>query len=451
MPRRRPRPGSSPPRTTWPSSRSRPGGTRRSPTSSRSSAGPTTSAPRTSTTEAKLFKLDPARPGSPGTLIDAISLKIGKQSDQSFNFDLPDTGAAELEVRLDVQDDLPLDNRAFTLIGAPRKAQILVVTAGNRYLVDTLRTPLATDRADVIIVSPEDYKTDAYKRDVAAGRFDLVIYDRVRPETSPEANALYFGALPPGPAYEKSRAIENPAILDVNASHPLMQYIRELSVVRVLKATIVEPPPGSTVLFESDSGPLAFVAPRSGFSDAVVCFPLVEGRSFNTDWVTKYSFPLFLFNALQALGNARESAGEEVHIPGQPVILRAESAPPTMTITDPQGKAGATVTRTAQGTFLFNEANATGIYHAKWPPQGIQAFAVNQFDLRESDLAPRGLVPDGLTEEQGNAYKIKIGYSPVTGTRRSVQAPHDWWKPIAVVALIVVCLEWYIYNRRVYI
>jgi hypothetical protein len=159
-------------------------------------------------------------------LIDAVALKIAKQSDQSFNFDLPDTGGAELEVRLDVKDDLPLDNRAFTLIGAPRKAQILIVTAGNRYLVDTLRTPLAAERADVIVTSPEDYKTDAFKRDVAAGRYDLILYDRVTPETPPEANALYFGALPPGKAYEKSKTVENPAILDVNAAHPLMQFIR---------------------------------------------------------------------------------------------------------------------------------------------------------------------------------------------------------------------------------
>ena len=400
--------------------------------------------------KAQLYKLDPAKPGA-ATLIDAISLKIGKQGDQSFNFDLPDTGAAELEVRLEYPDDLPLDNRAFTLIGAPRKAQILVVTAGNRYLVDTLRTPLATDRADVIIVNPDDYKTDAYKRDVAAGRFDLVIYDRVRPDAAPEANALYFGALPPGPAYEKTRAIENPAIVDVNASHPLMQFIRELSVVRVLKATIVDPPPGSTVLLESDSGPLAFVAPRNGFSDTVICFSLIEGRTFNTDWVTKYSFPLFLFNALQALGNARESAGEEVHIPGQPVVLRAENAPSTMTITDPKGKTSAPISKTVQGTFLFNDANLTGVYHANWAPKGSQSFAVNQFDLRESDLAPRGLVPEGTPPDQADAYKIKIGYNPVAGTRRTIVAPREWWKVLAVLALGVVCLEWYIYNRRVYI
>ena len=401
--------------------------------------------------KAQLYKLDPKKSGGTGTLIDAIALKIGKQGDQSFNFDLPDTGASELEVRLEYADDLPLDNRAFTLIGAPRKAQILVVTPGNRYLVDTLRTPLAAERADVIVVSPEDSKTDAYKRDVAAGRFDLVIYDQVRPETSPEANTLYFGALPPGAAYEKSRTVENPAILDVNAAHPLMQFIRELSVVRVLKATIVDPPPGSTVLFESDSGPLAFVTPRGGFSDAVVAFSLIEGRSFNTDWVTKYSFPLFLFNALQSLGNARESAGEEIHIPGLAVVLRAEGAPATLTITDPKGKTSAPLARTAQGTYLYNEANLTGVYHARWGADGTQSFAVNQFDLRESDLAPRGLVPEGTPENQADSYKIKIGFNPVAGTRRTVVAPREWWKVLAVLALGMVCLEWYIYNRRVYI
>ena len=344
-------------------------------------------------TEAKLFKHDPAKPGSAPTLIDAVGLKVGKQGDSSFNFDLPDTGATELEVRLDIQDDLPLDNRAFTLIGAPRKAQILAVTAGNRYLVDTLRTPLAAARADVIVASPDDYKTEAFKRDVAAGRFDLVIYDRFRPETPPEANALYFGSLPPGPAYATSRTVEGPSILDVNASHPLMQYIRDLSLVKVMKATIVEPPPGSSILFECDSGPLAFVAPRGGFSDAVVAFDLVDGRTFNTDWIIKSSFPLFLFNALQALGNARESASEEVHSPGVPVLLRAEGSPATLEIIDPTGKSVAKASRSPQGTYLFNEANVTGVYHARWAPDGLQAFAVNQFDRRESDLAPRGLVP----------------------------------------------------------
>jgi hypothetical protein len=183
----------------------------------------------------------------------------------------------------------------------------------------------------------------------------------------------------------------------------------------------------------------------------VIAFSLLEGRNFNTDWMTKYSFPLFLFNAIQALGNARESAGEEVHVPGQPVVLRAESAPQSMTITDPAGKLSEPIGRSSQGAYLYNEANQTGVYRAQWQPQGKQAFAVNQFDLRESDLAPRGLVPEGTPESQAEAYKIKIGFNPVAGTKNSVQAPLDWWWVLACGALAVVCFEWYIYNRRVYI
>ena len=404
-------------------------------------------------TEAKLFRLDPQKPAGPGTLVDAVALKVGKQSDGSFQFDLNDSGgkADEFVVTIDVDDDLPLDNRAYTLIAAPRKAQILAVTAGNRYLVDTLRTPLAATRADVVVINPDEYKADATKQDVAAGKYDLVIFDRFTPTEPPLANTLYFGALPPGPAYATSRVVENPTVLDVNASHPLMQYIRDLPIVRILKATLVEPPTGSTTLIEGDTGPLAFIAPRGGYADAVVGFALLDGSTFNTDWVTKYSFPLFLFNALQSLGNARESASEEVFAPGQAVPLRVDGTPATLTVTPPTGPASKPLARSAQGTYNYAGANATGIYRAEWQPTGRRAFAVNEFDARESDLAPRGLVPDGVPPDKADSYKIKIGYNPVTGSRRTVQAPQDWWKPLACLALGVVCLEWYIYNRRVYL
>lgn len=404
-------------------------------------------------TEARLLRHDPKTPGGAGTLIDAIGLKLPAQSDQSFKFDLPDTGMTELEVRLDVNDALPLDNRAFAVVGNARKAQVLVVTAGNRYLVDTLRTPTAVERADVQVVTPEQSKGDEVMRDVRSGRYDLIIYDSFRPENPPEANALYFGALPPGPAYAKPKTLEWPIVLDWDVAHPLMQYIRDLSTIKIAKAVSVEPPPGSTNLIESDKGPLAFVAPREGFSDTVVCFSLMNGADFNTNWFGRISFPLFLFNSLQVLGNARESSGDEIHLPGQPVILRAESADSKLKVTSADGKRVETLARSPQGTYVDNEVETTGIYHARWVPDGLLAFAVNQFDGRESNLATRGLVPEGVAPDSvaAEAYKIKIGYNPIAGTRNSRPVRNDWWKPLAVLALGVVLLEWYIYNRRVYI
>jgi len=402
-------------------------------------------------TEARLLRHSPDGPAAAGALVDAIALKLPARGEQSFKFDLPSAGLTELEVRLDVRDAQPLDDRAFALIGNPRKAQVLLVTPGNRYLVDTLQTPTAVERADVVVATPEVAKADPVARDLKAGRYDLVIYDQYRPEAAPEANALYFGVLPPGKRYDDPRPLERPVILDWDVSHPLMQYVRDLSTVAVAKASAVEPPPGSTTLIESNLGPLAFVAPRDGYTDAVVTFPLMEGETFNTTWFKNISFPLFLFNGLQVLGNSRESAGDEVHLPGRPVTLRLDAPAAGVRVTGPDGKTAETVTRSSQGAYVFGRADRTGIYHARWDPAGVYPFVVNQFDPRESDLAPRGLVPEGTPPDKADAYRIKIGYEAVAGTKAVRPTRKDWWVPFAVAALGVLLLEWYVYNRRVYL
>jgi hypothetical protein len=73
------------------------------------------------------------------------------------------------------------------------------------------------------------------------------------------------------------------------------------------------------------------------------------------------------------------------------------------------------------------------------------------FDFRESDLASRGLVPEGTPEDRAESYKIKIGYTPVAGTQQTTDVKHEWWHWFAGACLAVLLVEWYIYNRRVYI
>jgi len=402
-------------------------------------------------TEAQLYRHAADQPGGEGQLVDAIALQLPPESDQSFKFDIPDSGLAEFEVRFTVKDALEVDNRAFAIVGNARKAQVLAITAGNRYLLDAFNTPTAGNSADVRVATPEEAKGEELSREIRGGRFDLVIYDGVRPEVPPEANALYFGSLPPGPAYANPKAVEQPVILDWNISHPIMQYIRDLSLVFVARANLVELPAGGTALIESNQGPLAFTVPREGFTDTVILFPLLDGTTPNTTWFRYISFPLFLLNSVQALGNVREGTGEEVRSPGRPVILRAETLGKDIQVTSAKGDAIDRLARTPRGSFVYNRAATTGLYHARWEPKGLLPFAVNLFDFRESDLAPRGLVPAGVPESQADAYKIKIGYNPVAGTRQIQDKPQDWWKWFAGAVLAVLLLEWYIYNKRVYI
>lgn len=402
-------------------------------------------------TEAQLFRHSAEQPGDEGTLVDAIALKLPPQSDQSFKFDLPDSGLTPYEVRLTEKDALDVDNRAYTVVGTTRKAQVLAISDHNRYLTDTLRTPSATEHADVTILTPDEAKNEAVVRDVKGGRYDLIIYDGVKPESPPEANALYFGIFPPGPAYAQPKDVPQPVILDWDIAHPMMQYIRDLSLVYVAKASVVELPAGAKSLIDGNQGSLAFVAPREGFSDTVVTFPLMDGNTPNTTWFRYISFPLFILNSIEALGNVREGTGDEAAEPGRPVVLHAETTARTITVSSGNGQTLETIARSPQGGFVFNQANKTGVYVARWEPKGLLPFAVNLFDSRESDLAPRGLVPEGVPESMAESYKIKIGYNPVTGTQKPATIQKDIWWWLALGALGVLLVEWYIYNRRVYI
>lgn len=411
-------------------------------------------------TTCKLLRLDPDNRSATPTTIDVIELKIPAQSDQSFKFDLPESEVSELEVVVDGADDLPLDNRAFTLIGKSRQAQVLVVSNGNRYLIDALKTDLSSGLSELSIIKPEEYKTGDIARKVASGGFDLVIFDRFQPETAPEANALYFGALPPGAAFSKSRAVKTPVVLDWDPAHPLLQYIRDLPTIVINEAIVAEPPAGTTVLIESDKGPLAFITPRGGFVDAVIGFSLLEGKNFNTNWPVKYSFPLFLFNALRVLGNARETGGDEVNQPGQPITLRPDTMTDRITVETPERRA-IELERDPRGSFIFNDAETTGLYEIRWDSQGRSRFAVNLFDARESDLSVRGLSlkPEGNSAESATKSEgggdtpgsIKIGATSLAGKRASTSERQDWWRPFAMLALVIVLVEWYIYNKRVYL
>jgi len=403
-------------------------------------------------TTARLFRHDPTEPIGDGRLIDAVEVEIPAGETSSFLFEINDPGVSGLEVRLDVEDDLELDDRAFAAIGRPRQAQVLVVTSGNRYLMNALTTATIGQAARIAEAPPDDLESAELSRALAAGQFDLVIFDRVAPEDHPASNTLYFGALPPGELREQAKRVEGPIILDWDIGHPMLSYIQDLSVVLAREALVVEePPPGSQALIRTDRGTLAFVRPRQSYSDAVVGFSLFdENQEFNTDWHVKRSYPLFLYNTLRHLGNVRSSIAEEIHRPGAPIALRADPEVQRLRVLPPEGRA-VEIERSSQGTFPYHNADRPGLYRVEWDGEIRTLFAVNLFDPRESDIAPRGLVPEDASAAEAERLSVRIGYERLQGTRERAPDRKEWWWALALAALGVLLVEWYIYNRRVYI
>ncbi|HVX61059.1 MAG TPA: BatA and WFA domain-containing protein [Pirellulales bacterium] len=370
-----------------------------------------------------------------GALVDAKRVEIEPGDSSGVTYDLEAIESGVLTLHADTGDALAVDDTAWNTINVPRRSKILFVTPGNEPLEIALNTERAHELADVTQHSPAFLKTPQYQKQAAAGAYDLVIFDRCRPEQLPQANTWFIGALPPGATWRAGEKVAGPQIIDVNRSHPLTQIV-ELGDVLIVEATPVFGPPGTTMLIDSSAGTLFAIGPREGYEDAVLGFILIDQDQVGSNWVLKASFPVLVLNVLEYLGGARALAVQDIPQPGQVITWRSDTASETLQVTLPD-KTSVDLNRSKLNTFQFTGASQVGAYQVREGEKVVRRFAVNLFDGLESDLEPRP--------------ELKVGDFKVAGQTGREPARREIWKLLVLAALAVLLFEWYIYNRRVYI
>jgi hypothetical protein len=160
------------------------------------------------------------------------------------------------------------------------------------------------------------------------------------------------------------------------------------------------------------------------------------------------SFPTFWLNGLEYLAGGTEDSQLASTRPGRPVELRPAGNVPDLTIIDPAKKEH-TIRRTAQDLFQYQDTNQLGVYDVRRNDQVIERFAVNLFDRQESDVRVRPT--QGGEESTMRPADIRIGNIDVAATKDQTPTRTEAWKLVLLGALFVLVLEWYIYNRRVYL
>jgi hypothetical protein len=271
----------------------------------------------------------------------------------------------------------------------------------------------------------------------------------------PPANTFFIGR-PPPPWQRGSRLLTNPYLIAGKREHPLLRNLTTLWDVGVSEAFRFHPRdnlrenardafkdntpgkralPSLTRLIETTGDtPLLFTLPRDAYTDLVLTFSLIDERDeLNTNWPLKPSFPLFLRNVLYVLGHVGDVVNEAAVQPGDPMILRPEASVRWIEVTPPQGTAQK-LERGPRPEFTYTNTENLGIYRVLRDDQQQRRFAVNLLDAVESDIEPR-------TEIQIGTEKVASG-----GERSQ---PRELWKWIALLALILLLIEWYFYNRRV--
>ncbi len=397
-----------------------------------------------------------------GKLLDATEVKVPAGDVVGTTFGLGDVATGKLEARLDppkeFNDRLALDNVAYAVLDQQKQTRVLLVTPGNTALELALSTGRTRRLGKVDKVAPDVLKTPDFLQEIQSETYDLVIYDQCAPETPqqmPLANTLFIGRLPPLEGWKAKSSTERvtgPQIIDWQRSHPLLNLV-ELGNVIVADSIVVRPPAGGKTLIDSTAGPLLAIAPRDGFEDAVLGFEIV-GRNeagdtmANTNWPRYFSFPNFCLNVFQYLaGGAAEQQNEQIR-PGATAELDLAERATRLRVTLPDGSTR-DVEAPAAGKLSFHETELPGVYDVRSGDKMAARFAVNLFDRDESDVRLRAR-QDG---EKGleTVESLSIGYSEVAAESPATPMRKELWTALLLAALAVLVLEWYIYNRRVYV
>lgn len=353
------------------------------------------------------------------------------------------------------KDIFPVDDVAWLAITPVRRARILRIGDANDILDAALRAVVQQQRAVVTSLEPSAIPNDpVYRLSTEVEQFDLVIFDRCAPpsmEMMPYANTLFIGQVPPLPPWgrelwSKMQPMDDLYVKEFLVSHPLMRGIETLQGMSISQAKALPPdvlPPRSSALIETQKEPVLWALGRGRYTDLVMTFPLVVEENgvkniWNTNWPRQPAgtFPLFFDNVVLQLGRYKEY--DESVRPGEAKPLELDVPVRSITVRriDPADGTSVEIQSIPGRGLAFGDTDFVGLYEATWPDQKYR-FAVNLFDVQESMVEPR--------------RELRIGEEVVSGEEQPMRARRELWPWFVLAALVVLVVEWIVYQRRIYV
>ncbi len=324
-------------------------------------------------------------------------------------------GAKLIEAKLDADDLLLADNWMAAPVGHGGAMRVLLVSSGNVFLERALALdPRVTLDKAATVPDTEVAGT------AGPGVYDLVVFDGTSPVAVKSPGVLSFGKVPAGMSVSTSGSFQGGTILQA-AKHPLVDGV-EFGNVYIDRASSARASGVVRTLVEADKGPI-LMATEGAKKNIFVAFGL-----FESDFPLDYGFPIFMSNVLDYVTTAQD-ATEIVVKTGQPVAFPAEGSG-SLRVEGPDG----TVTEVpeAGGRYVVRGFEKAGIY--KVGSGGDQRpVYVNLKSDRESEVKPVDMVSVGGGNVKAKGEFVRFA---------------DLWRPMALLALLVMGFEWWFYARR---
>ena len=370
-----------------------------------------------------------------GVLFDArrVVLPAGKGVGLTFT-DLPyDLQVLQAQVRPEEEEGaqeahinaLSLDDAAWATHQLSSSGKVLLISAGNLFLERALG---ALPGIELVRLDPgQPLPTEPPL---------LTVFDGPVTTTLPVGNLWLIGPDrldPPWGDGVRRGVFTDTTITTVLDDDPLLRYVN-LDEVHVLYAQALEPPPDARVLVAAAGGPLLFVAERPEGRLAVLTFDLRA-----SDLPLQIAFPILTVNLMDWLLPHRGQDLPRSVSPGDPVPIRPAPNATRIVVYTPDGSA---YPLPIEGRLpVFPWTDHLGVYWIKQQQEsGEEAappmtFVVNLFDAQESDIRPRDV--------------IRVGQEVVSAEARTEEGRREFWPWVALVALGVLGIEWWAYQRGI--
>ncbi len=332
-------------------------------------------------------------------------------------------------------DFLPLDDQAEALYRPAATGRVLLLSKGNLFLRQLLGSLPGIQ--PFLLVPGEDLQTRLTQE-----RYDVYILDGIVPADLPPGNLLILNP-PENSFFQVSGSFSDMRQIQT-ADHTLTRFV-DWKNVHVRSARQVVLPAWAQWLVRSQAGPLVFAGETAGRRLAVVTFDLHD-----SDLPLQITYPILFANLIQYLAPAQNlsAAGDEAQPaafalgaggslqirPGAGILVHPAGEAGSARVTLPDGSRQSLTLE--QGKVLFQDTQQTGVYTLDYPghPElGRDAFAVNLFDPGESAIAPQSEIHLGQTQ-------LRAGDGKDAGQ-------HELWPWLAALALVVLLLEWLLYQQ----
>ena len=313
-----------------------------------------------------------------GVLVERRVVALPEWGTASFSFDgLP--ALAWAEAHLEGEDALAVDDRAWVTLAASDGGRALLVTPGNRFLAQALRTlpDLALSQATTLI---DGMEAAAYAVIVADGGSAVLTAGPVT-ATLPTTNLWFIAPDGASPCGEPGAVVTPTVSVRGQWSHPLLSYV-DWAGIHVARARAYTLPADADVLVETAVGPLLWIVERPGQRIACMAFDLRD-----SDLPLRLAFPILTANLMGWLMPELSTEPVLALPSGFPWAPPFPAAATAATLVTPNGRRlplsldAPQTTETAAGLYRIEAESPAGTV--------VNYAALSLLDAAESDLRPR--------------------------------------------------------------